>query len=74
MKCYLCAAAGYDRDAVAACPHCGAGLCLEHFEHPQTGHGGMQYGCEHVAQATAIRRGGEGARGEERDVSSSPKE
>jgi hypothetical protein len=57
MHCYLCAAANEDRVAIAACPHCGAGLCLEHFEHPVLGHGGMQYSCDHVAQAAAIRSG-----------------
>jgi hypothetical protein len=31
MLCYLCAETGIDRQAVALCRSCNAGLCLEHL-------------------------------------------
>ena len=55
MKCYLCAAAGRDEPAVAACPHCGAGLCFAHFAHPDLGHAGMHYGCGHIEEAARVK-------------------
>lgn len=55
MNCYLCAAEEKVVPAIAACPHCGAGLCMAHFDHPQLGHAGMQYGCNHVDEATRLK-------------------
>jgi hypothetical protein len=55
MKCYLCAAMGRDEAAVAACPHCGAGLCFSHFENPPRDRPLPNYGrCNHAAQAAAL--------------------
>ena len=56
MKCYLCAAIGRDETAVAACPHCGAGLCFAHFENPPRGRPLPNYGsCDHAAKAAALQ-------------------
>ena len=42
MQCYSCAQRGIDRQAVALCRTCSAGLCLEHLretaEHFATDH------------------------------------
>jgi hypothetical protein len=54
MECYLCAAAGRDESAVAACPHWGAGMSLAYFEQPNLGRAGMHYGCGHIDVAARL--------------------
>jgi hypothetical protein len=35
MNCYVCATSKEERAAVAICPHCSVGVCLEHLRpHP----------------------------------------
>ncbi len=36
MKCYVCAKAGVDRDAVAVCIICGMSTCMEHTIRKET--------------------------------------
>ena len=36
MKCYECAKAGKDTDAVGICIVCGRGVCKEHLLHEET--------------------------------------
>jgi hypothetical protein len=46
---------GRDEAAVAACPHCGAGLCFAHFENPPRDRPLPNYGrCDHAAKAAAL--------------------
>jgi hypothetical protein len=50
MNCYVCATASRAEPAVAICPNCGAGLCLEHVREAAAwpGPGGMAaLGCAH---------------------------
>ena len=48
MNCYVCATSKEERAAVAVCPHCFVGVCLEHLrqgQQPNTG--GMRFSCRH---------------------------
>jgi hypothetical protein len=59
MNCYVCARAGKaERSAVATCPHCQAGLCLEHVEATarDSGPGGMRIACDHETWVAPARR------------------
>ena len=50
MNCLICAMhRKADRSAVAQCPHCKAGLCLDHVEQAarDKGPGGMRLACSH---------------------------
>jgi hypothetical protein len=49
MRCFVCAKGGTDADAVAICPHCGAGLCMRHVSEAaqDPGPGGMRLSCPH---------------------------
>jgi hypothetical protein len=48
MNCYVCATGGQDAPAVASCPNCHAGLCLEHVRrHAADTPGGLHLGCSH---------------------------
>jgi hypothetical protein len=49
MNCLSCARTGAERTAVALCPQCKAGLCLDHVrETARTpGAGGMSFSCGH---------------------------
>jgi hypothetical protein len=51
MNCYICATSREERPAVAVCPQCFIGVCLEHLrqgqQHPP---GGLRYGCRHGLQ------------------------
>jgi hypothetical protein len=49
MQCYECAKAGSDKAAVATCPRCTAGLCLEHLREAAAGFGpgGTTITCHH---------------------------
>jgi hypothetical protein len=49
MRCFVCAQSGTDAHAVAICPHCGAGLCMEHVADAarDLGPGGMRLSCPH---------------------------
>lgn len=55
MDCYMCATWAGARSAVAICPHCGAGLCLEHLRESavQGRRGGLFTGCLHDTWTTA---------------------
>jgi hypothetical protein len=48
MNCYVCATSREERAAVAVCPHCFVGVCLEHLRlGQQPSAGGMRFGCRH---------------------------
>ena len=48
MNCNVCATSREERAAVAVCPHCFVGVCLEHLRQgQQPGAGGMRFGCRH---------------------------
>ena len=49
MNCLSCARTGTDRIAVALCPHCQAGLCLDHVQQAADapGPGGFRLSCDH---------------------------
>jgi Uncharacterized protein conserved in archaea (DUF2180) len=49
MNCLICARTGAERTAVALCPNCGAGLCLDHVEQNARadGPGGTLLACGH---------------------------
>jgi|KBSSwiStaDraftv2_1062776.scaffolds.fasta_scaffold485863_2 hypothetical protein len=49
MRCFVCARSGTNTDAVAICPHCGAGLCMKHVAvaAQDPGPGGMRLSCPH---------------------------
>jgi hypothetical protein len=48
MNCYVCATSREERAAVAVCPHCFVGVCLEHLRQgQQPGAGGLRFGCRH---------------------------
>jgi hypothetical protein len=54
MNCYQCAASAHERTAVAICPNCGAGLCLDHLREAQSYRvGGTTFGCPHDLTAAA---------------------
>ena len=50
MNCLSCARTGTDRTAVALCPHCQAGLCLDHLQGAANtaGPGGLNLACDHL--------------------------
>jgi hypothetical protein len=54
MQCYMCAREGRTHEAVAVCPDCFVGLCMEHLEEefraPRTE---PHYTCNHPAPGTA---------------------
>jgi len=57
MECYECAIRGEAVAAVAACRHCGVGLCLEHLAEARRHRpGGTLYGCPHDLSAAARPR------------------
>jgi hypothetical protein len=49
MNCHECARNHNERQAVAICPNCGVGMCIQHLdqERARTGPGGTQIGCGH---------------------------
>ena len=48
MNCYECAIQGEGVPAVAICPHCNVGMCLEHLQLSLDYRvGGTGYGCRH---------------------------
>jgi hypothetical protein len=48
MNCYVCATSKEERAAVAVCPHCFVGVCLEHLRQgQQPSAGGMRFSCRH---------------------------
>ena len=49
MMCFVCARGGSDSSAVAICPHCKAGLCMQHVAETalDAGPGGMNLSCKH---------------------------
>lgn len=49
MNCLRCARTGTEQTAVALCPHCQAGLCLDHVRETAgtPGPGGMRLSCGH---------------------------
>jgi hypothetical protein len=48
MNCYVCATSKEERAAVAICPHCSVGVCLDHLRQgQQPSAGGMRFGCRH---------------------------
>lgn len=52
MNCYICATSKEERSAVAICPHCFVGVCLEHLRQgQQPSAGGMRFGCRHSLPA-----------------------
>jgi hypothetical protein len=53
VNCYECAKAGTATVAVGICPHCHAGLCLEHMQETalEPTRGGTHLGCLHDARA-----------------------
>jgi len=56
MGCYECSRVGVAVSAVAICPACGVGLCMEHkraADHRTVG--GMRYGCAHHTVVPAGR-------------------
>ena len=54
MNCYVCATSKEERPAVAICPHCSVGVCLEHLRQgQQPSAGGMRFGCRHSLPAAA---------------------
>jgi hypothetical protein len=54
MNCYVCATSKEERAAVAVCPHCFVGVCLEHLRQgQQASAGGMRLGCRHSLPAPA---------------------
>ncbi len=59
MICYVCAAKGEERPAVALCPNCQVGLCMRHaVENSQTaGPGGTRLGCWHTSAHSPGRSG-----------------
>jgi hypothetical protein len=48
MNCYVCATEDVAAVAVATCPVCGVGLCLEHRREQARGAGGTAVECSHV--------------------------
>jgi hypothetical protein len=59
MNCLTCTRAGSDSVAVALCPNCLAGLCLDHVRQATdtSGPGGMNYSCNHDTWNAAWRQG-----------------
>ena len=52
MNCYECAIQGEAVPAVATCPHCNVGMCLEHLQLSLDYRiGGTTYGCRHDLSA-----------------------
>lgn len=49
MNCLSCARTGTERTAVALCPNCQAGLCLDHVQETAraVAPGGMNFACRH---------------------------
>ena len=49
MNCLICTRTGTERTAVAMCPTCQAGLCLEHVQETARAQtpGGMNFACGH---------------------------
>ena len=49
MNCLTCARSGSAQSAVALCPHCSAGLCLDHVAETAAhrGPGGTRLSCGH---------------------------
>jgi len=49
MHCLTCARTGTAQAAVALCPHCSAGLCLDHVAETAAhrGPGGLRLSCGH---------------------------
>ena len=58
VNCYQCATAGGQNEAVAICPHCGAGMCIRHLREEQArpGPGGTRIGCGHGLRAASADR------------------
>lgn len=55
MNCFECAVSGEAVPAVATCPSCGAGLCLEHLVEAQSYRvGGTVLGCPHDLRRAAV--------------------
>lgn len=52
MKCFVCETAGVDKSAVATCPTCGVGLCLDHRRSQAVGAGGTAIECRHDINRT----------------------
>ena len=54
MNCLTCARSGSAQTAVALCPHCSAGLCLDHVAETASrrGPGGFRLSCGHDTWAT----------------------
>jgi len=54
MNCYVCATSKEERAAVAICPHCSVGVCLEHLRQgQQPSAAGMRFGCRHILPTPA---------------------
>jgi hypothetical protein len=63
MNCFECAARGEEAVAVAICPHCGIGICIDHLAAALDFRvGGTTYGCRHDLSAArrASRAGAHG--------------
>ena len=57
MNCYVCATSKEERAAVAICPHCSVGVCLEHLRQgQQPSAGGMRFGCRHALPAPVAQQ------------------
>ncbi len=58
MNCFECAKTNDEVPAVALCPHCGVGLCLDHLlEERAYRVGGTLYACPHELPAARPLRG-----------------
>jgi hypothetical protein len=72
MNCLTCARAGADSAAVALCPHCQAGLCLNHVAETAraAAPGGMRLSCGHDTWDPAWQQASRGRRPQESSVAS----
>ncbi|HXP20847.1 MAG TPA: DUF2180 family protein [Streptosporangiaceae bacterium] len=63
MNCLSCARTGAERTAVALCPHCSAGLCLDHVRRAAdaAAPGGMLVACGHRTWDSAWQQAFQGA-------------
>jgi hypothetical protein len=57
VNCYVCTIAASPTVAVAACPNCGVGLCLEHRVEQAKGASGTAIECRHVVAEVVGARG-----------------
>jgi predicted nucleic acid binding AN1-type Zn finger protein len=70
MNCLTCARTGAERTAVALCPHCKAGLCLDHVQETARtpGPGGMRLSCGHRTWDSAWQQRTQGRNPQESSI------